>query len=198
MTDNPLNTPDQREKERERIFQPYAIDLGWCVYEWNRLQASFADLFALAVGNDRVGFAIWHAVKSDLTQRDMLMAASEQSYKDKDPPRAFDDIKWLIDRTSKLINPRNDAIHAPLVFVNESLGNISLMPLYFLGSPRAKNLADKDLLKEIAWCRAYTHLLAEFAENLMFSIKFYPALKPEERPAWPDRPPLPQYDSSKS
>ena len=35
---SPLKTPKQRERERKRLFRPYANELGWLLYEWNRLK----------------------------------------------------------------------------------------------------------------------------------------------------------------
>jgi hypothetical protein len=89
--------------------------------------------------------------------------------------------------TSKLIEPRNNAVHAPLVFVNHADG-VELIPMYFFGNPRAVALADRDLKTDISWCRAYTRALADFAETLMFALKFYPQY------TWPDRPQLQERD----
>jgi hypothetical protein len=45
-TTKKLTTPRQRERARARAFRPLAIELGWLVYEWNRLQEAIGELFA--------------------------------------------------------------------------------------------------------------------------------------------------------
>jgi hypothetical protein len=183
-------TPTQRERARTKVFRPLAIELGWLVYEWNRLQEALAELFATIVtpNNVRVGFAIWHELTNERAQRDILRAAIDARQLLETPkPRAYDDIAWILKQLDALAGRRNDAVHAPLVFIN-SFGaeeQIEILPMHFFGNPRAKQLKDKSLLEEFRWYRDHLARLAEFAENLQFGIKF-----PVDY-TWPDRPQLP-------
>jgi hypothetical protein len=48
-----LRTPSQRAAEQRRLFRPYANELGWLVYQWNRLQQAMAELFTDLVTPDK-------------------------------------------------------------------------------------------------------------------------------------------------
>jgi hypothetical protein len=124
-------------------------------YEWNRLQEALGELFADAIHNNRQGFAIWYSTPNDRAQREMLRAAVDMGFPITDtvnPPRERV-ILWLLGEIEKVADRRDDAIHAPLVFVNTSDG-IDLSPMYWLGNPRARKLRDKDLLTEFKWYRS--------------------------------------------
>ena len=166
----------QHERERRRLFAPYANELGWLIYEWNRLQEALGELFTAIVTpkHHSLGVGIWHSITSDRAQREMLAAANstlrkKQGAKVADDTKAADDIKWLLNRVTELADKRNDAVHAPLVFVAES-GALQLMPLFFLGNPRAAKLENKNLLQEFAWYRGHASALASFAENVRYAI----------------------------
>jgi hypothetical protein len=66
-------------QEQEKLFQPYAEELGRLVFAWNRLHANLARLFWVVTGisSERMPLAIWHSTPSDLSQRRMLRAAVE-------------------------------------------------------------------------------------------------------------------------
>src|SRR5215467_2057727 len=94
-----LITPKQRERARVRAFRPLALELGWIVYEWNRLHEALAELFADVVSGTRqsIGFAIWYAIAAnERSQRDMLRAAIKavDAYSDPKPPEHAE-IIWL-------------------------------------------------------------------------------------------------------
>jgi hypothetical protein len=187
-----LLTSAQRDRARVRAFRPLAIELGWLVYEWNRLQAALADLFADIVckGDSRVPLAIWHTINSERDQRRMLQAAIDATYILESPkPRAHDDISWILKQLNTLAGRRNDAIHSPLVFITQldaagQMEGVDILPMYFFGNPRAAQLKDKSLLQEFKWYRDHLGRLAHFAETLHFALVF-----PDF--SWPDRPQLP-------
>ena len=186
-----LITPKQRERERARVFRPLAIEIGWVVYEWNRLQAAIGELFADVVSkeNPRLGFSIWHSLAAnERAQREMLRAAVDAAWPDK--RRAHQDISWILTKVDALAGRRNVAIHSPLVFVNEPSGSIDILPMYFFGNPRAAELKGKSLLEEYLWYRDHLSKLAGFAEILHYAIVF-----PEY--AWPDRPQLLSREESR-
>jgi hypothetical protein len=68
-----LRTEDGILQERQR----YISELGELLVSWNALQESFAELFCIVTGmpNNRIPSAIWHSIRSDKTQRDILTAA---------------------------------------------------------------------------------------------------------------------------
>ena len=193
-----LITPKQRERERARVFRPLAIEIGWLVYEWNRMQAALGELFADVLSKDsiKVPLAVWHSVTQERTQREMLRAAvAAANQLGSLKPRACEDIIWILKELNALAGRRNDAIHAPLVFINEvgetGVDSIQILPMYFFGNPRAAQLRDKHLLKEFQWYRDHLSKFADFAGILHYAIIF-----PEH--AWPDRPQLLPRDQFRS
>jgi hypothetical protein len=186
-----LITPKQREREKARVFRPLAIELGWIVYEWNRLHAAMGELFADVVskGNPGLGLSIGLSIWNSLTtneraQRDMLRAAVDAAWPGSSKPRDHQDISWILNKVNALAGRRNVAIHSPLVFlINQLSGSIEISPLHFFGNPRAAELKGKSLLEEYRWYRDHLSKLADFALPLHYAIMF-----PEH--AWPDRPEL--------
>src|SRR5215813_10376154 len=67
------------EGQRRRVFRPYALDIGYLVYSWNRLHDVLSVLFALVVQSTspKLAGAIWHSTDNDFSQRKMLRAAVE-------------------------------------------------------------------------------------------------------------------------
>jgi hypothetical protein len=169
-----LRTPAQRRREQERQFKPLAIELGWIAYEWNRLHEALGELFADAMGADTyTALSAWHAVRSDLTQRQMLKATAAHRAKRSAPE---DTLLWralvnLVDEVTKLSDKRNNAIHAPLVFVTDVTGGaVEVEPLVFLGNEKAANLGNRDLLPEFQWYRKSGEVLANYANVLHYAL----------------------------
>ena len=135
-----FRTPLSRQRAQERKFKPLAVEIGWIAYEWNRLQEALAELFTDAMGaKDYVSFAVWHSVRSDLAQREMLKAAV--AYREANAPPEFKPI-WravteLILDTDKISIKRNDALHVPLMFVSNLYeDNIEIETLGIFGNPK--------------------------------------------------------------
>jgi hypothetical protein len=103
-----------------RPVRAHAIVTGELVWASNFAHAAFCMIFAHLVDAQdwRVGTAIWNALRSDSTQRDVLMALSEVVLKPKD----FKRVKWAVETAGKLSKTRNDAVHAPVVFMATSKG----------------------------------------------------------------------------
>jgi hypothetical protein len=150
-----LDTPQQRRREQERQFKPFAHEIGWIAFEWNRLQEALAELFADAISDHQpIAFNVWHSVRSDLTQREMLKAAAAYraaTATSKQKP-VWDEVLWLSNEAATLSHKRNDALHVPFVFITHS-DKIELLPFYFFGNPKAQKLSKKELLKEFNWYR---------------------------------------------
>jgi hypothetical protein len=57
----------ERERERARVFRPLAIELGWLVYEWNRLQAAIGELFAMLFQKTTLKFLFRYDTRSQMS-----------------------------------------------------------------------------------------------------------------------------------
>jgi hypothetical protein len=188
-----LKTPAQRRREEARLFRPVALEIGWIAYEWNRLQEALAELFS-DVLDTKIAFAVWHSVKSDLAQREMLIAAINSKFPEaadpKNDTKERTSLVWLTTEANKLSHKRNDALHLPFFFVNHP-DHIEMLPFYLFGNPKAKKMAPKDLIKEFKWYRASASVLATYAENLHYALTFQDQGYP-----WPSRPSLPHLGQS--
>jgi len=88
-------------------FQPYVTALGQLALSWNDLQESLAGLFwtSMLTAPPQAGnvvrytaLRVWHAVKSDRSQRDMLKASFNDQAVDRGRPRFVEDANWLSPR----------------------------------------------------------------------------------------------------
>jgi|SRR6185437_10891481 len=193
--------PRGSQRYTAQVFRPYVSALGQLALAWNDLQESLASLFwttmskGIPLAGDKVDFAalfVWHAVKSDRYQKDMLRAAVQRSITDWKRQKFRDDATWLLDRANELENWRNDAIHSPLFAVDRSIYGLTeaaareaVAPAWWLQNPRAINLSRRQhLLGEFRHCRDTAIVLSDFARSIDG------ALVNPRRP-WPDRPSLP-------
>lgn len=169
-----LRTPRSRQREQERKFKPLAVEIGWIAYEWNRLQEALAELFSDAMeAKTLIAFNVWHSVRSDLAQREMLKAAATYREATAAPEAKplWSAVLDLIHETDKISHKRNDALHVPLVFVNDlRADNIEIETLGFFGNPKARKLATKELIKEFNWYRNSAATLAQYAQILHFAF----------------------------
>jgi hypothetical protein len=188
MKGHVIKVPSQKQLERQ--FRPYAVQLGKLVFAWNRLHEKLSVLFWKVTGiqND-IAIAVWYSTDSDRAQRQMLRKAAEVAFAKDDKKR--EGVVWLLNQIDHaLAGSRNDAIHAPLAFFTDVFGT-ELKPS-LSGSPRAKGLAGKDLMTEFKWYRECADVLANYTTNL------YAALSAPQLRPWPDIPSLPQKGRTKS
>ncbi len=181
-----LHTPQQRQREQERQFKPLALKIGWIAYEWNRLQETLAELFADALGNHTPAFKIWHSLRSDLTQREMLKAAAEDkmAFGAESLKRVWAEILWVTNEATALSHKRNDALHAPFFFVTHA-DKIEVLPLHIFGNQKAKKLLSKDILKEFEWYKNNLAVLADYAMSLHYAVRFTGDFSLPTRPVMP-------------
>jgi hypothetical protein len=191
MSNDPIVIRRPSQKELHEAFRPYAVELGYLIYAWNRLHERLAALF-FAVGtfeNREVAHAIWHSTPSDLAQRKMLRAAAETGLK-KDC-RAQKEIIWLLDQIDKsLSDKRNNALHTPFMMMVSNLG-ITLDVDWTSLAPRTSKLRGKDLIKEFAWYQEYTDALSAYVQEIRVFL-------PRAPEAWPERPLLPHLGQKTS
>jgi hypothetical protein len=198
-----MKSPRKRTRHSQRYtsseFKPYVAALGQLALAWNDLQESLAALFLTSLMNgpphagdivDYRPLRIWHAVKSDRYQKEMLRAVVAHSHIDWKRSTLVDDVKWLLGQAENLENGRNDAIHSPLFFVERSLYGLThpgkkIAPSDWLFNPRAVSLAKrKDLLAEFRYCRDAAISLSDYAREMDAAL-----INP--RQPWPGRPRLP-------
>lgn len=167
------------------IFRPYTIALGEFALAWNGLHEALALLFCAVMGGgqSKHHLAVWHALKVDRAQRDILLAATKNNQLAVSPPRLMKDIDWICAKANSLEDSRNDALHAPL-WVNRRARNRTVKPIIGLGHARAKKLFGKDVLFEYRWGRDSANALSLFAEQLRRALL-------DGSEPWPDRPQLP-------
>jgi hypothetical protein len=149
---------------------------------------------------------MWHSIKSDLAQREMLAAALKakiqflEGGRDRDVKRGkpeiavqkdnlaklFAEYLWVVTEITTFSHKRNDLIHSPIVFFHggpdattatEFEATISNM----FGNPRAERVNKKhDLFQLCSRANAVIMAAARFIASLSYS-------RPENAPL-PDRP----------
>jgi hypothetical protein len=183
------------EQYREAL-RPYAAAIGEIVFHWNRLHDNLSTLFELIIKSPsrEIGVAIWFSTDSDFAQRKMLRAAVEKTKELTDAQRA--DIIWALNRIDEsLRHDRNDAIHAPLVFLHMLEGSIRVVPDFRSASPRAKSLWKKANINIRQILDEHAQLAEALGDFIEGAFRFI--LSPTEC-AWPDRPKLPHAHQKKN
>jgi len=127
--------------------------------------------------------AIWHALKVDRAQRDILLAALNANLLAEMPEKMAEDIKWICTRADILEDARNDALHSPLLAQRRGPNDIMVMPDVGGGHVRAKKLLTKHLLSEFRWCRDGAIRLTDFVGEIHIYLSGY-------RKSWPQKPRL--------
>jgi hypothetical protein len=101
-------------------------------------------------------------------------------------PKPRGDLTWLLACADELAEDRHDAIHAPCsLYIRGDDGSREVMAAVRsaeAGNRRAKNLEEKDLLVEFAWCAWRARDLCMLADMLAAAI--------QGRQTWPERPKL--------
>ncbi len=172
-----------------KAFLAYVAALGQLALAWNGLHETLSLLFCNVMGGGVVNqpLAIWHALKVDRAQRDILLAALKSHTCGGYPVDFEPDIEWICQRADALEDVRNDALHSPLWAEERSPGKTVVAPWVGLGHVRAQKLLSRDLLKEFRWCRDAAILLDDFAYQVDRSLSDYMRPWPK-RLDWPIRP----------
>jgi hypothetical protein len=166
-------------------LQPYFTALGRVAHAWNHLHEELGKVFcALSELDLSLGMTIWHSLKSDRSQREVLEGVLRRRGQSEEwsgeHPEASDGIRYLMKQVDKLAGRRNDAIHAPCAVIP---GDFEIKPLTFFGNERAKSLRGKDILREFAWYEKSADVLRKYASDIRFAL--------DARTAWPAKPQLP-------
>jgi hypothetical protein len=101
-------------KKYKKPVEKISTPIGELVWASNAANGAFLLLFCEIVNpkDDRVGISIWHALKSDSAQRDVLLAAALATAKYSIASR----VKWAMQKAGKLSSIRNDAVHTTIMF----------------------------------------------------------------------------------
>ena len=168
-------------------LKPYAAEIGQASLAWNYLHENLRVLFWFVLGQSGVPIAIWEKLSNDRLQRDILNTAVKAGAFEKKDKRLTDDVLWLLKKTGKLADRRNNAVHAPLTTLTGTISGITTVePIHWFGNKRAKGLVGKDIVWEIEWCAEWAHSLSVFASALFL------CMNPSDRP-WPERPSPPSH-----
>jgi hypothetical protein len=172
----------------DKMFKPYAFELGKLVYRWNRMQESLCKLFWRVLGfeNGNVPIAIWNVIPSDRMQRSVLMAGATDQFGE--GSQEYEAVKWIVDQANSLADGRNDALHTPYVFLTSDTGT-TFVPNYIYGNARAKKLKDKDLMAHLKYYQEWADVIGHYAERVRFSMNA------PTRP-WPEMPTRPTLKPS--
>jgi hypothetical protein len=173
------------------VLEAYFSALGKIAHEWNHLQEELGQTFCAAAGlHSSMGMAIWHALKSDRSQRDLLDAAVRAAAADdrwsKRFPAAEEGVRWLLKQINVLAERRNDAVHAPCSVVSGET-DLEVFAISFFKNPRAQRLREKDILREFAWYEGTAEALRRHARAVRAALS-------DERYPWPQKPLLPTLE----
>jgi hypothetical protein len=179
----------------------YCKALGKVAHAWNHMQEGLGQLFCDVAGLERsIGMTIWHSLKSDLAQRQMLEAMVAHRAGDDDwakhHPKAEKAITNLINDINSFSSKRNAAVHAPC---NPVLGgdDLEIVAVTFFGNPNAKKLSDAVVLKEqqildqFEWFERTAETYRRYIRDLVYALS-------EPRVPWPDKPRMPTFGEKNS
>jgi hypothetical protein len=156
-----LTTAQKRKFATDR--RRLCFELGRLVLSWALLQERLAGILQQALScPPHLSNSMWHSIKSDLVQRQMLVAALKSSsellkwWKD-DPEKqnkilVFGEYVRAINEITKFSHGRNDLIHSPIMFYLASEATeVEAVVSDFHGNPRAEKLKDKELYQLCRW-----------------------------------------------
>ncbi len=157
--------------------------LGRVVFTWNSLHITLAHIFVTFSNpqNQPMGYAIWHAVLNDRSQRLMLAAAVNSNTEVSENFQCC--MKWCFNRIDELGSKRDMTVHSPYTLVLRE-NSIKVIPQHHTGHNRALNLVDKDLPTELRRIAENIALVSIYAANVTTA-----EFKPDSMP-WPERPRL--------
>jgi hypothetical protein len=140
----------------------HAEALGHISLAWTRVHEIMAMLFGLLlrpVPEERA-YAIWHSIKNDRSQRDMLWALAQASLSADSEIRKA--IKWAVEKLLSLENSRNDALHSPYVLSYDERRGPTMIANETTGNRRAANLSGRDLGVELESYRKNVPAVADY------------------------------------
>ena len=186
----------------DAAFEPYIKAAGEVVNAWNKMQEQLNLVFVEVTGMSKdMATSIWHSVRSDSLQRDMLLAAVDAILQDEDPKkrdtrmeRILADLTDLVKHANKLAEDRNNAIHAPVSLAIDN-GRLVPHPVHFHGNRLAKRLIGKNIILEFNRCHDEAKALREYADKIQTAFAF-PSYTLPDRAALLDPLPIENRESN--
>lgn len=174
-------TPLRRiEKEFQEAADEFAEPVGRTIWAWNYCHAAFLRLFTLTATpqNMLIGYAMWHTLKSDAAQRELLIAAAEVAFAKN--YKILRRIDWAKRAGDSLSTIRNDAAHLATAW--RTLPNPKIVPDPISTAPKRMRRvrAYEDLQKKLTLLQGDLIALCHFLSALSTVIAF-PNLYPLPR-----------------
>ena len=173
----------------DQALTNHAAKIGYIAMSWSRMQEHLGQLFVYLVSptSSRRGWAVWHTIVSDLTQRQMLAAVVREVYQDKKDPMRVE-IEWILRRVQAILDNRNGAIHVAFQIGVWGDG-ARMVPIDHTGNPRAHKMTGRDLAADFEFTTKQIERLGHHAKNLAPFLR-PPPFQPATGPL-PQRPPAP-------
>ena len=180
-----MSKTDRRRDYTDSQFDTFARDLGRVTLAWNSLHLALFGVFSAVsgYGNRLVPGTIWHALKADRAQRDILKDFTQSNALGISIPAELRrEIKWLVDSVNKIEDARNDFIHTPF-----AMDNGEVFALHLGQHKRGQKLDRRNIAADARWLFRTASTLTSYAEQIEEVIR-NPQLPLSERPALPNRP----------
>ena len=172
----------------DKAFETYALAIGFMIREWNDLQEQLRLLFStiIALPNEELSKAIWHAIPVDRFQRAMLrdtariifdpVGLRKTEAQQKADAALLEEIEWIIEKADSTGRLRDDAAHAPLSLLldweeNWEGGTLDFVAKAFIahqhgGHPIAVKLKGKELIAEFTYYRERMLALRKYTQEI--------------------------------
>ncbi|MCP3475219.1 hypothetical protein NLM33_33385 [Bradyrhizobium sp. CCGUVB1N3] len=187
-----VNLPSEGEVDAATAaLEPYFTALGRVAHSWNHLHEELGKLFCSVTGLElHHGMAIWHKLKSDRSQRDILKGAIDARAQETDwvakRPSVTAAINDLLHETNSLADRRNNAVHAPCsIALHGNRKDFEIVPVTFFGNDKAKRLIGKDIIEEFKWYEWCADTLKRYTTSCRLAVDA--ELLSIEKPQMPTR-----------
>ena len=183
MSKAPAQTISRRIPESSRIpLREYATVIGDVVWASNFAHGAFEILFSHVATHDEyaIGRAIWHSANSDRAQLNMLRAATKESTRLSVRMRTR--ILWAIEKTSKLRELRNDAVHSStFVRIGSGEANVAITDIGTKPSRSAKLRGHGDLKRRFRALSGDLRQIGQYVHSLWPHLAGFDDLDPVPR-----------------
>ena len=181
-----IRVPRRVPPEIKSPVRSLALATGELLWASSQAHTAFCNVFALLVAKDNlnVGFAIWHTVQADSTQRQMLAALVDARLPT--PSRMNKSLLWAKEKADKLATLRNDAAHLASAFRTDS-DPYKLVPNPF-GNPPTRTERLKNISDLVAHFRTVKGDLVQLSGYI--NALFFKLVQPSGPYPWPRRPSL--------
>lgn len=162
--------------------------VGEVTFAWTQFQSALFTIFYALLEDFGLSHGLWHCIRSDATQHQMLVAVAEAKLtKHK---RILKQIVWVIDCAGKLATARNDLTHTGLTMLPDlNADTFRTLPDFIAGRRESvERLAVSDDKK---WVQVAgdIRVLEGYARMIAMRVMGDPS-RPPPFQAWPRRPKL--------